>query len=682
MVTPLLEPRAEVPKGMLAQSLNLAAMCSLGLKRLADTEAYWRRCIETEPEFTQAYSGLGMLLKALRRLPEAEAILRQSLTVLPDDAQACNHLGAVLYELGRRPDAEAAYRQALSIRPDYFEARYNLGMVLDDLHRHHDAETAYRLALATRPDYADTHNRLGNVLRELGRLPEAASAFRHALTIKPQFPEALNNLGGVLKALKQAAEAEMSYRQALLIRPDYASAHLNLGVLLFDLKRLPEAEAAYRQAISTREDFAEAYYNLAIALHALGRLSEAETAYRQAIHHRPELAEAHNNLGCLLRTLGRLSDASLAFGQALALRPDLSEAHNNLGSVLIQLNRPLEAETSYRSALALRLDYDEARFGLATVLLSTGRFEEGWPRYESRYEQTGFVHSKTRSLLACPQWRGEALAGKSVLVWQEDGLGDMIQFSRYLPLLKAQGAVHIALACAPALQSLLATVEGVDTVLDHEAARARSSDYDCWASLLSAPCHLHTTLDTIPPAVLPAPEASLVEQWRTHLDTLPPGPRIGLAWKGNPRHHNDANRSLPSLATLAPLWSVPGIRFVSLQKGPGEDEARVPSADQPILHLGSHVTDLADSAAIIDQLDLVICVDTSVAHLAASLGKPCWVLLPARDVDWRWMHERNDSPWYPHTLRLFRQTPDEPWSATIEKVRQACVERFSINSAA
>jgi ADP-heptose:LPS heptosyltransferase len=325
----------------------------------------------------------------------------------------------------------------------------------------------------------------------------------------------------------------------------------------------------------------------------------------------------------------------------------------------------------------LRPDYDEARFGLATVLLGIGHFEEGWPLYESRYEQSGFVHAKTRGLLACPQWRGEALAGKSLLVWQEDGLGDTIQFSRYLPLLKAQGATHIALACAPALQRLLAMVEGVDTVLDHETARARSSEFDCWTSLLSAPCHLDTTLDTIPPAVLPKPEASLIEPWRIRLDTLPPGPRIGLVWKGNPRHHNDANRSLPSLATLAPLWRVPGVHFVSLQKGPGEDEARAPSSGQPLLHLGSDVTDFADSAAIIDQLDLLICVDTAVAHLAASLGKPCWVLLPGRDVDWRWMHERADSPWYPHVLRLFRQMPGEPWSSTIEKVRQASVERFS-----
>jgi tetratricopeptide (TPR) repeat protein len=677
MVKPLLEPLATVEDNDLAESLNLAALCSLGLKQLADTEAYWRRCIEIKPDHCKASNGLGMLLKALRRLPEAEAVFRHLIDVCPDDALACNSLGAVLYELGRKPEAESAYTQALSIKPDYFEARYNLGMVLEELRRHHDAETAYRLALAIRPGYADAHHRLGNVLRERGRLDEAALSFQQALAIKPQFVEALNNLGGVLQALNRPAEAEASYRQALTIRPDFASAHLNLGVLLFELKRVPEAETAYRHAISHRADFAQAHCYLGIALQALDRLAQAETAYRQAIHHRPELVEAHHNLGCLLRIQGRLPEAAQAIRQALSLRPDLPEAHNNLANVLLQLDRLLEAEAFYRTALALRPGYDEARFGLAAVLLSMGHFAEGWPLYESRYEQSGFVHSKMRSLLRCPQWGGESLAGKSLLVWQEDGLGDMIQFSRYLPLLKAQGAGHITLACEPALQGLLATIEGVDAVLDHDTAWTRSSEYDCWASLLSAPCHLHTTLDTIPPAVVPRAHPSLVERWRTRLDTLPSGPRVGLVWKGNPKHHNDANRSLPSLATLAPLWSVPGIQFVSLQKGRGEDEAQSPCASQPILHLGSDVKDFTDSAAIVDQLDLVICVDTSIAHLVASLGKPCWVLLPGHDVDWRWMRERTDSPWYPGVLRLFRQMPGEPWSTTIEKVREACAERFS-----
>ena len=279
-------------------------------------------------------------------------------------------------------------------------------------------------------------------------------------------------------------------------------------------------------------------------------------------------------------------------------------------------------------------------------------------------------------MLSCPQWQGEPLAGKSVLVWQEDGLGDMLQFSRYLPLLKAQGAAHIAFACAPGLHRLMASVEGVDAVLDHATAMARVSRLrllDEPAERAVASAHDDGN-DSAPRAA--RGRAGARRAVAADAGESAGGRKIGLVWKGNTKHHNDANRSMPSLATLAPLWSVPGLSFVSLQKGQGEDEARNPPAEQPLLDLGSRVTDFADTAAIIAQLDLVICVDTSTAHLAASLGKPCWVMLPEKDVDWRWMHERDDSPWYPHTLRLFRRAPGEGWAASVERVRQACVERF------
>jgi Tfp pilus assembly protein PilF len=451
-------------------------------------------------------------------------------------------------------------------------------------------------------------------------------------------------------------------------------------VVLLDLQRLPEAESAYREALVHRADYADAHYNLGVALFAQQRFTEAEQAYRDAIRAQPDLAHAHNNLGCVLRVLDRFPEAVDAFRHALAIAPQLAQAHANLAIAFVQLRRFAEAERAYRDALASQADYAQARFGLGVLLLGMGRFDEGWPLYEGRYEQAGFIHRKTREMLGASQWTGGPLAGKSVLLWQEDGLGDMLQFSRYIALLKARGAAHIAFACAPALHRLMANVDGVDAVLDHNTALARVSTFDCWTSPLSVPFHLRTTVDTIPHPVRLEIDAALVEQWRPALDALPPGRRIGLVWKGNAKHHNDAHRSLPSVATLAPLWTVPGVSFVSLQKGQGEDEARNPPVDQPLLDAGARVTDLADSAAIVAQLDLVICVDTSIAHLAASLGKPCWVMLPERDVDWRWMHEREDSPWYPHTLRLFRRAPGEDWANSVERVRRAYIERFGASN--
>ncbi len=672
LLQPLIDAADDARADGLAQTLNIAAVSALGLGQLAHAEHWWRRCVELQPGFVEAHNSLGILLKGLQRPAEAASAWGRVLELQPANADAHNSVGAALYDLGQHTDAEAAYRRALAARPDHAAAHYNLGILLHELKRLDEAEAAYRAALHAQPRYDRAFNNLGNVLNDLGRTDEAEAAYRDALNVRPQYPEALNNLANLLKASRRFPEAELACRIAITVRPDYAEAHNNLGAVLAELGRLPEAETSYRRALALRPDYAEARYNLGIALHALDRLPEAESTYREVLRQRPEAIEARNNLGCTLRAQHRLAEAAATFREVLALSPTLAEAQHNLGSVLKELGELDEAETRLRTALALRPDYADAHFGLAVLLLSQGHFEEGWIRYESRYAQAGFVHHKTRALLQCPQWQGETLEGKRVLVFQEDGLGDMLQFSRYLPLIKARGAAHVTFAGMPALHRLIGRIDGVDAVLDHEQAIKASQDFDCWSSLLSLPKHCRTALDTIPSAVPPQPDPALDAQWRARLDALPPGPRIGLVWKGNPRHHNDAHRSIPSLAALAPLWQVPGVQFVSLQKGAGEEEAKAPPAAQPLLALGSEVNDFADTAAVVAQLDLVICVDTSTAHLAGMLGTPCWVLLPGHDIDWRWMHGRSDSPWYPRGLRVFRQGADEGWGALAERVREAC----------
>jgi tetratricopeptide (TPR) repeat protein len=676
----LVEPLVVADADADAAALNIAATASLALGRLADAERWWRRAIATQPDFADAYSGLGILLKTLNRHADAESTYRQLLSLRPDDAHAHNNLGTVLYATGRRAEAEAAWRRAIALRPDHAEAHGNLGVALHDEGRLHEAEAACRAALALRPENAKSHTSLGNVLRALGRHDDAAAAYQRALSLNPRDADALNHLGGLLHASGRLADAELAFRLAVTVRADYPEAHLNLGAVLMALGRASDAATSYRAALAHRADYAEAHYNLGIALHALERLPEAESAYRHAIACQPLLVHAHNNLGCVLRAQDRLTEAADAFRHAVAVNADLAEAHNNLGGVLKELGHLPEAEAAYRRALALRADYVDANFGLAVLLLASGRFDEGWARYESRYEQPGFVHHRTRTLLRCPQWQGEPLAGKSLLVWQEDGLGDMLQFGRYFAQLKAIGAAHIAFACMPALRPLFASVPDVDAVLDHDDAAAQSSRHDCWTSLLSVPFHLRTTPDTIPPPLCFVPEPARVERWRAMLGASNGRRRVGLVWKGNPRHHNDAHRSLPSLAALAPLWRVPGIEFVSLQKGQGEDDARNPPPAQPLVATGDAIADFADTAALIELLDLVICVDTSSAHLAASMGKPCWMMLPGRDADWRWMRGRDDSPWYPRTLRLFWPRDGEPWEALVERVADECAAWMGVDA--
>jgi tetratricopeptide (TPR) repeat protein len=486
---------------------------------------------------------------------------------------------------------------------------------------------------------------------------------------------AVSSLGlGLLDA------AESYWRRAIEANPEFVDAYLNLGTLLKGLSRLDDMEALFRQLLDIRPDLAEVHNQLGSMLQDQGRLSEAEAAYRQAALIRPDRVEFHYNLGVVLRPLGRWREAAQAYQRAVEMSPGFVMGYSNLGNVLKELGRLPEAEAAYRQALAIRGNYHMAKFALALLLISMGRFEEGWRLYEERYADPKSIQHKTQKVIDRPRWHGEALAGKRLLVWQEGGLGDAIHFARYFLLLKAQGATEIAFACAPALHRLFASVEGIDVVLAHEAGWATSANYDYWTSPLSAPLYMGTTMETIPLPVRLKLDPSLVEAWRVRLAALAPGRRIGLVWKGNAQHQNDANRSLRSLAMLAPLWSLPGISFVSLQKGEGEDEAQSPPVGQPLLNLGSDVADMADSAAIVAQLDLVICVDTSIAHLAASVGTQCWIMLPAEEIDWRWMHERTDSPWYPDTVRLFRQPLGGKWPALIEQVQQACAEAFAGNA--
>jgi Tfp pilus assembly protein PilF len=437
------------------------------------------------------------------------------------------------------------------------------------------------------------------------------------------------------------------------------SGHLEAG-------HADRAEACWRAALALDPQMAEVHANLAFLHDERGEWTQAQACYQRALALQPDRAQLHLNYGTLLAGLKRLDEAEAAYTRAIQLEPQSAGGWSNLGGLYAGMKRDAEAELCCRQALARDPEHAKARFNLAYVLLRQGRYEEGWPCLEAR-DWYGALQAQ----LKCPRWQGEPLLGRSVLIGPEAGYGDMIQFVRYAPLLRARGAARITILCPPALKPLLLTLAGVDEVLAWDDAMP-AAGWDCWTPLLSLPLHCGTRLTSIPaqlPYLAALPARS--DRWHARLPATGRGLRVGLVWKGNPRFENDADRSLPALDVLVPLGKVPGVQFVSLQKGEGEDEALDPPSGLPLLHLGSQIEDFADTAAIVAELDLVICVDTAVAHLAGALGRPCWVLLPYYKTDWRWLEQRGDSPWYPGVMRLFRQSASGDWAPVIDAVAQA-----------
>ncbi|WP_198117481.1 tetratricopeptide repeat protein [Massilia rhizosphaerae] len=426
----------------------------------------------------------------------------------------------------------------------------------------------------------------------------------------------------------------------------------------------PAAAALLRAALALDPDAAAIHANLAFALAAGGDTDAAETHYRRAIALAPHEPQTYLNLGAMLTARHRADAALAVYAAAPAFAQDSPALLSNRGMALVGLGSESEAETCYRRALALDPGYRKAAFNLAYVLLRQGRWAEGWQRLEARDWLAAM-----QDFMRLPRWDGAPLAGRRILVGVEAGHGDMIQFCRYCDQLKAAGAARVGVLCHPGLAALFGSLRGVDEVisLDQDFDRA---DWDAWAAPLSLPLHLGTTVDSVP-AALPylAPDPARVARLAPLLGDATDALKVGLVWKGNPRFENDAARSLPGFATLAPLRQVPGVRWFSLQKGPGEDEAK-----DGVTDLAGAIGDFADTAALIAGLDLVITVDTACAHLAGALGKRCWVLLPAWMPDWRWLADRTDTPWYPHVMRLFRQRRDGAWDEVMRDVAAALAE--------
>lgn len=640
---------------------------------LADTgrpaEAFdqFDAALRADPGDVQTLVRKGNTLLGQRRYELALAAFDRALEVSPLTLDALCNRGSALRALGRHAQAVDTYDRALMVDPRSFESWFNRGLVLRDLQRPADALHAFDRAIAIRPGLAVMLSARGQTLVDLGRLGEALAAFNEAIAIQPGLVDAIYNSAVALERLNRPDEAIARCERVLALEPGNAQAHACRGNALLQLRRYDEALASYDAALRLRPEAVEFQCNRGTALRYLRRYEEALQSYDAVLAADSRFGEAWSNRSSVLQDLHRYDEAMASLDHAMALRPDHATNWFNRGNLHYELNRPAEALAAYGRAIELNADYVDAHFARASLYLIEGDFARGWAEYEWRLRDA--LLARHYRPFAQPLWRGdEPLEGKTILVHAEQGFGDTLQFCRYAPLLAARGA-RVVLEVQPALKALMASLEGPAQVV----ARGEllpGFDYQC--PLLGLPHAFGTTLETIPrhTPYLRA-DAQRVAQWANLLGARAEKRlRVGLAWAGNPEHKNDHNRSI-DFARFAP-WFELDIEWVSLQKAVREhDEALL--AHAPVLRFDDEPGDFADTAALMTSLDLVISVDSAVAHLAGALGRPLWVLLP-EPPEWRWMRARDDSPWYPGA-RLFRQRAPGQWTSVIDAVKAALVEK-------
>ena len=668
--------------------------------RLAEIALCYQRALERNPQQPEALVGMSLVALSSRQTEAAVKMASAGVAAAPKMGAAWVVLGQALKAAERMDEAERAYAEAIRLNGMDALARMGLGELKIAAGRPREAIREFELALQRRPALVAAHLGLGNALALMGRNEEALTRYEAALALRPRLPEGEFAAGFALARLGRTTEAEKRYRRALAMRPDFAAAWINLGSLLRDAGREAEAEAALRRAVELRPDLISGWVNLALLERDKRRPDSAEACLRRALALNPnqvetlvawcqfraaerdvagarewmrwaiernaEFDEAVNMHGIVLHLEGRFEEAVAVFERAEELGS--RAAASNRGNSLLDLGHMEEAMKAHERAVECDPASAGARYNLALTQLRLGHWERGWAGYEARW---GFreVHRRPRRF-AQPRWDGEELHGARVLLHAEQGLGDTIQFCRYAALVAARGGVPV-LEVQPAAERLMRSLAVVRAGLAETAVMdAIATAYDLECPLMSLPAVFGTTIETIPwtGAYLGADE-ELVRGKRKQFPSVRadgrPGLRVGIAWAGNPKYKADAARSM-RLKTLVPLLRAVDANWISLQKGEAAEQLASLPDDVCVLDGSSGERDLAETAALMATLDLVITTDTCIAHLAGAMGKPVWILLPHLS-DWRWMEASERTPWYP-TARLFRQRVAGDWAEVVGRV--------------
>ncbi|NTU58115.1 MAG: tetratricopeptide repeat protein [Chlorobiaceae bacterium] len=614
-----------------------------------------------------------LALHQMGQLDQARLRYEQILRIQPDHFDSLHLLGVIASQRQNHRLAIELISRAIEIYPHNAAFHYNQAIAFHGLGQFEAAVEAYDKAIAIRADYADAWSNRGNALKDLKQFDAAVASQDQAIRFNPDCAAFHYNRGLALQELNQLEAAVESYNRAIAINPAYTDAYSNRGVALHDLKKFESAIADHDHAISINPYAYEAWSNKGLSLKELNRFEEAVASYDEAIALKPDYAVAFSNRGIALQMLDRLDDALASYDEAIALKPDYAVAYSNRGVALQGLRRLDESLADYDRAIALKPDYADAYWNKSLALLLAGNYSRGWELYEWRWKKEDFPDSER--IFARKLWLGDdSIAGKSVLLHSEQGLGDTIQLCRYVKSAAELGA-RVVLEVQPSLVGLLRQLEGVAELV---VKGGEHPEFDCHCPLMSLPLAFRTTLETIPSASkYLSVESFKVTEWSQRLGQKT-RPRIGLVWSGETRHKNDRNRSvlLSSLLNTLP----PEFEYVSLQKEVRAVDMETILSRSNISHYGEELKDFTDTAALCELMDVVVSVDTSVAHLGGAMGRPTWVMI-SYSPDWRWLLDRTDSPWY-ESVRVYRQESVGDWTSVFEDVRRDLVSLFLPQSGA
>lgn len=617
------------------------------------------KSIEINPRVTESHNNLGNALKKRGDEKGAERSYDRAIELNPRNADAYMNLGILLEEQRRLEEARSAYQRALRSAPDTLRAQLSLGNIAVAMGDFKLGVKHIKTAVRSSPNHAPAHYALGNAQFMLGQSALAKASYIRAIRLDPTSPDAFYNLGNIYLAEKDYAAAIDSYKRSITLMEPQADVYSNMGTAYSDSEQLEAATESFLRAIELNPSYAEAHFNLGRVLAKQKEHRKAIERFDKAIGFRPDYSRAFHGLGSSRQSLGELEPAIDAYRKALSFEPRYTDVLINLGGILT-LQGSHEGTICLKQLVEDNPASAEAHWNLSTALLMHGDYIRGWREYEWRWQWDKFT-SPRRGFVE-PQWKGEQLEGRTILLHAEQGFGDTLQFVRYVPLVTQRGG-RVVLEVQSGLQRLLQHLPGIAACISKDDPLP---EFHCHCPLMSLPFVCGTTIETVPPS--PPDLLRAAEREPSIRDTSEGCLRVGLVWAGNPEHQNDALRSM-SLTDFLPLTKVGTVCFVSLQKGP----ASLQTGDWPF-HLPepcSAVKDFADTAAIVANLDLVITVDTAMAHLAGAMGKSVWIL-NSHIPDWRWGLDVETTPWYP-SARLFRRSSSGGWEELMEHVASELV---------